>query len=580
MPKLTTTLIPLRLYKDVYSCLTPVLKRKLYLAFLLMILSGIAETSTVISILPFLTIAADSSSLDKILLSHPILSSLDKSSLLLAAASLFIFLSFISASIRLINLWFSSRFAALVGTHLSSQAFMRILTQPYSIFLSTNSSKYLATLSNHIDSTVFALNFLLQLVTSSFIALFVLASVIFLEPLTVLTLFLVLALLYLLLSFLTLNLTRQNGTRIAHLKEHQIQSAQETFGLIRDIIFSRAFSQSLKSYLSYDTPIRIASATNVFISAFPRYMLEAVSILLLVSIYLVHSSSSSSVAPFALLGVIALALQRLLPALQQVYTSNSRITGLYPSVQKVIDICQTATYPYSYSRESLSTSHTLELRYVSYSHSNSSSKVLSNISMTIDPTKSVGIIGETGSGKSTLLDIISCLLVPEQGQVLWGGIDLHSNIDHLTTYHSRCAYVSQDLYLSDSPLIHHLTSCSNTHDIDYTALGLALETAQLSEFIKSLPDGINTILGERGSNLSGGQRQRVSIARALYRSPQYLFFDEATSALDTNTEHQLINALKKNYPLVSFIMVAHRESSLRHVDHIFKLSNSQLSLVK
>ena len=202
-------------------------------------------------------------------------------------------------------------------------------------------------------------------------------------------------------------------------------------------------------------------------------------------------------------------------------------------------------------------------------------EVLKDIDLDVAPSEKVAIVGSSGSGKSTLIDIILGLLQPSNGKILIDRQDINISFENLRDWQDQIGYVNQSIYLTDDTLRKNVAFGISEKDLDEEAINKAIKAAQLDEFILSLPDGLNTMVGERGIRLSGGQRQRIGIARALYHNPPVLVLDEATSALDQQTEQAVMQSVKMLQGK-TIIIVAHRYSTIEHCDWIIKLNNGKL----
>jgi ABC-type bacteriocin/lantibiotic exporter with double-glycine peptidase domain len=210
----------------------------------------------------------------------------------------------------------------------------------------------------------------------------------------------------------------------------------------------------------------------------------------------------------------------------------------------------------------------ISLENVAFKYESSSVESLRGVSLIIPHGSTIGFIGTTGAGKSTLVDIILGLLTPVTGIVKVDGNDIQTN---LRAWQNKIGYVPQSIFLTDDTLRRNIAFGISKNEIDETSIQRAIESAQLSDYVKSLPLGLDTIVGERGIRLSGGQRQRIGIARALYHDPSVLVLDEATSSLDNATEKSVMEAIKKLHGYKTIIIIAHRLSTVEHCDRIFKL---------
>jgi len=205
----------------------------------------------------------------------------------------------------------------------------------------------------------------------------------------------------------------------------------------------------------------------------------------------------------------------------------------------------------------------LTVEHVTFRYSQDRPAVFEDFSMSVKRLECVAVVGRTGGGKSTLIDLVTGFLKPESGRVAVDGVDICEN---LRSWRSRIGYVPQTVCLIDDTVRANVAFGVEPDCVDDARVTKALELAQIADFVRSLPDGLDTRLGESGARISGGQRQRIAIARALYLEPELLILDEATSALDDDTEAAFIDALDSLKGRLTILMVAHRAASIRHCD--------------
>ena len=210
---------------------------------------------------------------------------------------------------------------------------------------------------------------------------------------------------------------------------------------------------------------------------------------------------------------------------------------------------------------------------VTYAYPNTDSPAVADISLSIPRGTSVAFVGSTGSGKSTLINVILGLLNPSKGAITVDGIDIHAN---LAAWHANLGYVPQTIFLLDDTIRGNIAFGVPDAELDEDKLWTAIRAAQLEEFILTLPAGLETVVGERGVRLSGGQRQRVGLARALYHNPEILIMDEATSSLDNQTESLVMRALEDLKEGRTFIMIAHRLSTVRNCDQLYFIRDGRI----
>jgi ATP-binding cassette, subfamily B, bacterial PglK len=278
------------------------------------------------------------------------------------------------------------------------------------------------------------------------------------------------------------------------------------------------------------------------------------------------------------LGLFAYVGLRLQPSLRNIVIATN---GLKFGAAAVDDVhadlqnfAQTATQPRRTANEKLPFRNTLVLDDVTFRYEGTRQHALKSVQVTIKPGEAIGVCGPTGGGKSTLVDLIVGLQEPTAGRVVVDGNSIHN---HLAAWQIQLGVVSQSVFLLDGTLRENIALGIPNDEIDDELVAEAVRLAQLETFIASLPQGLETRVGERGVRLSGGQRQRVAIARALYRRPSVVVFDEGTSALDNETETELVEALERLRGERTLIMVAHRLTTVRRCDRILVVEDGRIS---
>jgi len=308
--------------------------------------------------------------------------------------------------------------------------------------------------------------------------------------------------------------------------------------------------------------------------ALPRFGLEILTIAglgVLVVTMVGSGRELDSILP--VLGLFGAAAFRLLPAVNRLVGSLQLITLNRPLVE---DLYRDLALPTKLN-ESLSRidnfTETIDLDEISFSYKNAPKPALHGVSLTVRRGEAVGLVGPSGSGKSTLVDVLLGLLAPQSGGVRVDGKDIQ---DDLRAWQNQIGYVPQSIFLIDDSLRNNVAFGIPKSKIDEQAVRDAIRSAQLEEFVATLPNGLDTVVGERGVRLSGGQRQRIGIARALYHNPSVLVLDEATSSLDTETEHGVMQAVQALQGDKTVIIVAHRLSTVEYCDRLYRLEDSRI----
>ena len=216
----------------------------------------------------------------------------------------------------------------------------------------------------------------------------------------------------------------------------------------------------------------------------------------------------------------------------------------------------------------------IELNHITFHYPDGDSNIFSDAHMVIPKGKSIGLMGPSGAGKSTIVDILMGLLHVQAGEILCDGSNIFSNYD---SWLAQIGYIPQSIYLIDESIRENIAFGIDEKEIDDERMWTVLEEAQLSDFIKSLPEGLDTKIGDRGVRLSGGQRQRIGIARALYHNPEILVFDEATSALDNETEAAVMEAINSFHGKKTMVIIAHRLNTIENCDIIYEVKDEKIT---
>lgn len=331
----------------------------------------------------------------------------------------------------------------------------------------------------------------------------------------------------------------------------------------------------------YETKLQLASAQRLLVifQMVPRHFLDLAFLYGAAMMTAFALSTRSPGEALSSLGLFLAAGFRLISPLNRVMGIVSLVRAAHPALDQVLG--DTALLRrLRQSRDD--TSHgalgpsTIELSDVRFRYEGTDADVLHGISLRIEPGDDIGVVGTSGAGKSTLLDVLLGLLDPHSGEILIGGVPMRQC---RTDWQLSIGYVPQEIILIDDTIRTNIAFGIRADDIDDEQLQEALRLAQLDQFIASLPEGLETTVGELGVRLSGGQRQRLGLARALYHRPSVLVLDEATSALDSDTEARIVETIASLRGSLTIITVAHRLSTLKHCDRIYFLRDGYVANV-
>ena len=559
-------------------------RRKRQLVFLgfVTLAAALAELVSLGSVLPFLAVLTEPEQLWRAPVIQqwaPKLGWNSASELLGPAAGAFAFAAVTAALVRLANLWLGGQLAAAIGSDLSCEAYRKTLYQPYSVHVKRNSSAVINSVTGQVGTTVTAINLVLQTSTSTLVAISLLVGLLWIDWSVALSAAALFGVSYILIGFFSRKLLLVNGRIINDSRAGVVKSLQEGIGAIRDVILDGTQNLYLDIYRKSDRPQRQYQARNQFLSAFPRFSLEALGLIgIAVLATLLSTQKGGGAAALPVLGAFALGAQRLLPAMQQTYSGWSGLKGFTADLEGVLKMLQQPLPAVLEVSKTLVFNSDVCLNEVRFSYGQGYEDVLNGLSLKICRGQRVGFIGSTGSGKSTTVDVLMGLLSPTRGQILVDGLDLHDpgHPERLLAWRSAIAHVPQSIYLADSSIAENIAFGVPKEQINFDFVRLAAQQAQIASFIETIPDGYESFVGERGIRLSGGQRQRLGIARALYKNAQVLILDEATSALDNCTEQAVMDAINQLDRNLTVVMIAHRLSTVAKCDRVIRLDHGRV----
>lgn len=550
---------------------------QLFVLLFVMLASALAELISLGAILPFLAVLSNPEQLWQQPWIQPLVlrAGFTQSQQLVSPVTIaFALAAVLAAVIRLLNIWLNGRLAAAVGSDLSCESYHRTLYQPYQVHVQRNSSSLISAMTQHMTLTVLSLNAVLLIASASLVASGLLVGLLLIDWQVALATAGLFAISYVLVAISSRRQLRRNSERIASANTQRVQALHEGLGAIRDVLLDGTQSSYLDLYRRCDKPQRLAEARNLFLSIFPRYALEAlglVSIAVLGGLLVLQRGSDSGVIP--LLGALALGAQRLLPALQQIYSGWANLNSWSVSIASVVEMLEQPLPKYQESSEPVPLKECACLHKVHFRYSAELPEVLQGVDLEIRRGERIGLIGSTGSGKSTLIDILMGLLPPSDGRLLVDGVDIHdpNQSGLLVGWRAAVAHVPQNIYLADSSLAENIAFGVPKHAIDIERVKWAAQQAQIAGFIENNSEGYASYVGERGIRLSGGQRQRIGIARALYKRASVIILDEATSALDSTTEDAVMEAVEGLSRNLTMVMIAHRLSTVQRCDRVVRL---------
>ena len=567
--------------KKVLALLTPRERRRIWLVFSGVLTSALLEVVGVASVLPFLTLVSNPDAVhDNSLLSWFFTTmgytSVNRFMLFLGIVTLAALT--LSNVMRALVTWGMLRFSWMRNYSLSRRLLSRYMYRPYIFFLNENT----ATLSRNILSeTGQVINGVLipglDMIARAIVLIFIIAFLITINPVLALVLAFSLGAVYgVIFLFMRRKLARIGRERVES-NAMRFKTANEAFGGIKQVKLMGAEESFTKRFNTHSLRYSKHMATAAVLSSVPHYALEIVAfggIIMLVLYLLATQGDLAQVLPLA--GIYVLAGYRMMPSMKQVFQDVAKVRFNLASLDILYDALQPDgtidKLPGSMEIEPLTFKDKLELENITFYYPGTAEPVIRELSLIVEAGSSIAFTGKTGAGKTTICDIILGLLSASKGTMRVDGVEiLPENLRH---WQRNLGYVPQEIFLQDDTIVSNIAFGIVEGKVDMDAVERAARIANIHDFIvRELPDGYNTLVGERGVRLSGGERQRIGIARALYHDPAVLVLDEATSALDGATEQSVYKAIENVAMVKTLIIIAHRLTTVRKCDVIYVIDD-------
>ena len=567
---------------QLYGHLTPELRREFFAVLVLMLIGGLAELGTIGSVVPFLAFLSNSvpAHVPRLGALFTILGKVIGAGGVTAAAIVFAGFAIIAGIVRIDLTWRTQKFVYGVGHYLSLESLRKILCQPYSFHAQRELGALLST-TVRVEILVFDLILpAMQTLIAAFIACFLIAGLVYIDPETTLLTAAAFAGIYLLVSLVARKTLAANSTIAETGYNDRYKIVNESLAGIRDVIIDNSRSVHLEEFDRANGRLAHARAVTGFIAASPRYMIETLGTVMIAAIAVLVSRREGGIAmavPF--LGALALGAQRLLPLVQTVYNGWSLSVGNRSIIHELTELLRLPDREDAELPPPLPFRGEVSFNSVSFSYpSRPKSPAVHDLSFAIPAGSMVAISGKTGAGKSTIADLLMALLEPTYGEIRVDGTPLTD--ENAAAWQRNIAHVPQSIFLADTSIARNIALGVPNEPADPARIEEAARKAQLHTFLRTLPDGYETIVGERGIRLSGGQRQRLGLARAIYKATPVLVLDEATSALDDATEAAVIDALRElRANGRTIVVIAHRRSTIAHCDFVINLDEGRVSTI-
>ncbi|MBS4198417.1 ABC transporter ATP-binding protein [Bacillus sp. FJAT-49732] len=570
-------------------------KKLLLLLLFMMIVAAIFETLGIGLIVPLVGILTN----PKVIHEQKILSyiynqfNFQTTSAFIVFAVLMLLLVFVVKNLYLLLFNYTQiRIILNQKVKLSRRLFKEYLTKPYTFHIQRNTAELLRNVNSEVNRVCYGIVISgFQLFTEFLVITFILALLIVTSPLATITASVLLGGSVFLFFKTFRKKISQLGEEQQEVSGKMIKWVNQGLGASKEVKVSGKEDFFINNFTIQSQISANNSRFMGMLEYIPRLFIETllVSIVLITMLIIVFEGLDTTQL-VSTMALFAMAAFRLMPSITKVTSLLTSIRYSKPALTVIYkDLIVNRTNSNHFIDAISNKDHvrlikqkrhftdSIKLNEVSFKYPNQTEYTVKDITLTIPIGRSVAFIGESGAGKTTIVDIILGLFQPDKGNIL---VDNKNLNDQLDLWQQKIGYIPQSIFLSDDTIRANVAFGVDDKHIDDNEVWRALEQAQLMEFVKGLPDGLDTTVGERGVRLSGGQRQRIGIARALYHNPEIIFMDEATSALDNKTEKEIMKSIDSLKGEKTLIIIAHRLSTIANCDIVFKINNGKLVSVE
>lgn len=575
-----------RILKKLNILLDKAQKRTMGWLLVLMVISAALQTLGVGMILPVVQIVMDEEAVSRPGMLHDVY-------LLLGGGSelrfmILVMLALVMAYVlKNVFLFFQQR-ATLAFVYSNqfrtSERMMRsYLRRSYEFYLNADTAVIQRNITANVNNMYALILALLQLASDGIMFVFLVAFLLMRDPIMTILIATVMILLLVIIKWVLKPVLQRVAAQHQDCYSGLLKWISQTVQGVKEIKIACKEQYFVEEYLKYGNGYVGAARKNDLYSQTPKLLIETVCVACMIGyiIYMIVSGESSE-DMMTTLTAFAAAAVALLPCVNRINNQLNKIDFCEPFLMAVSDDLQeeisSDKVDMSYatdSDEKLPVRKEIELKGIVYAYPGTEKKIFDHADLTIPVGKSVGIVGTSGAGKSTVVDILLGLLQAQQGEITADGVNV---MEHYRPWLKNIGYIPQMIFMLDDTIRKNVCFGVPEDKIDEDRLWEALREAQLDTFIRTLPEGLETSIGERGIRLSGGQRQRIGIARALYHDPEVLILDEATSALDNDTEAAIMESINRLQGRKTLIIIAHRLQTIEKCDLVYRVQDGRAVL--
>jgi ABC-type multidrug transport system fused ATPase/permease subunit len=565
--------------KKFWFMLTPAQRRAGFLLLGLMLVGMVLETLGISLVIPILALMTNADLAKDYPMIAPWMNRLGNPShekLVVFAMLALVGVALLKVLFLAFLAWRQASFSFGIKSDISLRLFTGYLSQPYPFHLQRNSAELIRNTIGQVGELMSAVVACMTITLESLILSGILVFMLVVEPLGTLIVAGTLGLASWGFYHFTRGRILRWGKAYQHHEGLRIQYLQEGLGAAKDVKLLGCEKEFIDRYQVRNLGSAQVGKWRTIVQALPRLWIELLAVAGMVAIVLLMIAQNSPIQSLVpTLGLFAATAFRFMPSVNRLLNAIQNVRFTWPVIHNLHqELCLLEEAEPLKEHSLLPFKKGLILENVSFCYPSTEALVLKQISLSIRRGESVGFIGSTGAGKSTLVDIVLGLLVPTGGFVKVDGVDIQTNP---RGWQDQIGYVPQNIFLTDDTISRNVAFGLPDVQVEDAVVWNSLRSAQLEQFVKGLPESLNTRIGEGGVRLSGGQRQRIGIARALYHNPSVLVLDEATSSLDTATEGDFMDAVCALKGDKTLIIVAHRLTTVEHCDYLFKIENGKIA---
>lgn len=469
----------------------------------------------------------------------------------------------------------------------SRRMMINFMERPYEYYLNADTSVIQRSITSDVNNMYGLILSLLQLVSEGIVFVCLIAVSLVSDVMMSITVALLLVVVLAIIKWVLKPIMRKAGEENQDYYSGLYKWIDQSVMGIKEIKIANKENYFINEYAKCgEGYVNAVQRYNLY-NATPRLLIETVALAGMIFYMMIQLLSGVQVtAILPQLTLLALVAMRLIPCANRINNHLTSISYFEPFFMGVSDNLQeeirdesidynAASYQKKVEVQKLEIRHNIQLKDIVYKYPNTETLIFDRANMEIPIGKSVGIVGTSGAGKTTIVDILLGLLQIQSGEILADGVEVR---EHYQSFLKDIGYIPQTIFMIDSTIRKNVAFGVADEDIDDVKVWRALQEAQLDEFVRGLPDGLDTSIGERGIRISGGQRQRIGIARALFEDPEVLVLDEATSALDNETEAAIMESINMLHGKKTLIIIAHRLQTIEKCDMVYRVEKGQVTI--